>query len=852
MIALTISTMSGALVAALIFFVFWLSDRSSRWNLRWMICHICIGVAILANTLLREQSLESIRLVLYLSVSFAAVSLIAGVLEFIGRRISTAKLLSAGGIAFVLYWAGGQIDLNASGYVAVLVLGAIYTAGSVYLWRKGDVYSRIAAFFLLVRALNAFAFQYLQTHGALEFVLISSNVTILTSATGLLIATYADRARRSRELMAALVEAQKTEVAARRAGENRLRQIEAIATNLLGIVFQRVQKADGSVEFPFLAGKLLDVLPIDLREAARSHALFATLVDRVDRERYVAEVARCDREVTPFDIEFRVRDRGGETRWLHSVSTPHRMPNGDVVWDGVIVETSAAHRELEARLLSESKYRALFDDMPVGLIEASPGGHILIANRAWRRMFGLDDDVDLGTINTADLYVDPKQQRNFLDALRPGGEAVQFNTGFWRDGKEVQGEGYARLLADGAGMPQTIVGVIVDTTERQMLEDQLRQAQKMEAVGQLTGGVAHDFNNLLTVIMGSGELLHEALGDQPQLQQLADTLMHASQRGAELTRSLLAFSRKQALQPEVTDVNELVTRVEGLFRRTLGEHVEIALVRAERVGDVTVDRAQLEAALLNLAVNARDAMPNGGRLTIETANVDLDQDYARQNDDVTPGSYVMIAVSDTGEGMTREVMSRAFDPFFTTKEIGKGSGLGLSMVYGLIKQSHGHIKLYSELGEGTTVRLYLPHTAAADRHVGAAPEEVEFLGRDEMVLVVEDDDMVRSYVERLLARLNYRVLSAANGAAALELLRQDHSVDVLFTDVVMPGMMGPQLAAEARRLIPDLKVLYTSGFTEAGRTREELGNDELLSKPYQRHELAAKLRAVLDRPTSRP
>jgi len=391
-----------------------------------------------------------------------------------------------------------------------------------------------------------------------------------------------------------------------------------------------------------------------------------------------------------------------------------------------------------------------------------------------------------------------------------------------------------------------------DSLERQhhAIEDlnrKLRQSQKMEAIGQLTGGVAHDFNNLLTVILGNAELLVEKLGSQPELREYAETMMRATERGASLTRSLLAFARRQPLEPRATDVNQLLTKMQNLLDRTLGEQVECRFALAADPCSAMVDPAQLEIALLNLALNARDAMPAGGCLTVETAHVHLDALYAGQNEDMLPGDYVMVAVADNGSGMTAEVLAKVFDPFFTTKDVGKGTGLGLSMVYGFIKQTGGHIKIYSELGEGTIVKLYLPRSAAPQAEIGRVDGKLP-AGGGETVLAVEDDDLVRAHVARELKALGYQALTARNGEEALELLKSGSPVDLLFSDVVMPGgMSGPQLAEQAARLRPQLKVLYTSGYTENtvihhGRVDPGV---QLLNKPYRRQDLALKLRAVL-------
>jgi signal transduction histidine kinase len=383
------------------------------------------------------------------------------------------------------------------------------------------------------------------------------------------------------------------------------------------------------------------------------------------------------------------------------------------------------------------------------------------------------------------------------------------------------------------------------------LNERLRRSQRLEAVGQLTGGVAHDFNNLLTVVMGNAELLVELNTDNPTQRQLAEMIGTAAQRGAELTQRLLAFARKQALDPKVVDVNELVAGMDTLLRRSLGEHIEIELIRGAGLWPALVDPGQLENALLNLCLNARDAMPGGGRLTLETANARLDADYAAQQAEVTPGQYVMLAVSDTGEGIAPEHLQRVFEPFFTTKDKGKGTGLGLAMVYGFTKQSAGHVTVYSEPGDGTTVRLYLPRAVGAVAEAGPVEAGAPVVGGHETILVVEDDAAVRRYACTQLKASGYRVIEAADGPSALALLDTRDDVDLLFTDVVMPGgMNGRALADAACQRRPGLRVLYTSGYTENAivhHGRLDAGA-LLLSKPYRRQALDRAVRAALARP----
>jgi len=388
---------------------------------------------------------------------------------------------------------------------------------------------------------------------------------------------------------------------------------------------------------------------------------------------------------------------------------------------------------------------------------------------------------------------------------------------------------------------------------RQSSEAQLRQAQKMEAVGQLTGGVAHDFNNLLTVIVTNAELLHDHAKERdPAAAKLAARVLAAAQRGAALTQRLLAFSRRQVLQPKRLDLNQVIGSMNDLLRRTLGETVEVEMVLAAGLWPATADREQVESALLNLAVNARDAMPRGGKLTIETANVRFDDAYAAANVDVKPGQYVMLAVTDTGTGMAPEIAARAFEPFFTTKEQGKGTGLGLSMVYGFAKQSGGNVKIYSEPGQGTTIKFYLARAAdgAGAEPARPGPAESPRPARGEVVLVVEDDPGVRDTAVQILRGLGYAPIAAADGPAALAALDAAARVDLLFTDIVMPrGMSGRELAAEAQRRSPGLKVLYASGYTPNAIVHHGRLDDgvDLVQKPYTVNELARRIARILGR-----
>ena len=379
------------------------------------------------------------------------------------------------------------------------------------------------------------------------------------------------------------------------------------------------------------------------------------------------------------------------------------------------------------------------------------------------------------------------------------------------------------------------------------LNVRLRESQRLESVGQLTGGVAHDFNNLLTVILGNAEVLRERLVIDPKLASLADMVVDAAERGAQLTQRLLAFARKQPLEPQAVDVNQRVADMDAMLRRTLGEHIEIEFTRGAGLWPALVDPAQLDNALLNLCLNSRDAMPHGGRLTVETANAYLGHEYVQAHADVKSGQYVMLAVSDNGSGIAPQHLPRVFEPFFTTKEKGKGTGLGLAMIYGFAKQSGGHVSIYSEPGQGTTVKLYLPRAGHAQAQPKLTGVAVTPTGGNETVLLVEDDALVRRYAHDQLVALGYAVIEAHNGRQALQVLQERDGVDLLFTDVVMPGMTGKQLADQARLLRPQLRVLYTSGYTENAivhHGRLDPGV-HLLTKPYRREELARRVRDAM-------
>ncbi len=527
----------------------------------------------------------------------------------------------------------------------------------------------------------------------------------------------------------------------------------------------------------------------------------------------------------------------------------------------LLLETGALYTQLAGMYEAErrraagelsninARLKTLLDSSPLPIFSLDAAGRVATWNPAAQRIFGYAAADVIGQTFAAL----PENADNAFDAMHQrviAGERVQDLKMHWlgRGGQALEVVHSGAPVRD-AGERLGAVYISEDVTERMKLERQLVQAQKMEAVGQLTGGVAHDFNNILTVITGTIELLADGVADRPDLAAVTRLIDEAAERGAGLTRQLLAFARKQPLQPEETDINALMVEAARLLRPTLGEQIEIESMLEDDAWPALVDRSQLVTSIINLAINSRDAMPGGGKLTLETGNVMLDEAYAAQNSEVQPGPYVMVAVSDTGTGIAPELRDKVFEPFFTTKEVGKGTGLGLSMVYGFVKQSGGHVKIYSEEGCGTTIKLYLPRAVGeAQPAAEVAPAAPRSTGR-EIILVVEDDRMVREFVVAQVQSLGYTVAAAANAAEALAILDGGVAPDLLFTDVIMPGGVdGRELADQARRRRPALKVLFTSGYTQTAIVHHGRLDPGvlLLAKPYRRIDLARMIRTALD------
>jgi hypothetical protein len=545
------------------------------------------------------------------------------------------------------------------------------------------------------------------------------------------------------------------------------------------------------------------------------------------------------------------RRKDGALLWVAASISPIRDAAGTVTHFLAVQEDITERRRADTALrANEARLRRVMESNILGIAFWDASGTISEANDEYLRIVGYTrDDLARGGVNyktmtppefaPGDAKVHEQMARG--EACAPWEKEL-----IRKDGQRVP------ILVGVAALDDSHehgVAFVLDRTARRTLEQQLRQAQKMEAVGRLAGGVAHDFNNILTAITGYGDLLREDLSPgHPGLADVAE-IRKAADRAAGLTRQLLAFSRQQVLEPRVLDLNELVHNMEKMLRRLLGEDIELATALAPALGAVKADPGQLEQVIMNLGVNSRDAMPGGGKLTIETADVELDRTYATNHDPIEPGRYIMLAVTDTGTGMTEATKARLFEPFFTTKEKGKGTGLGLSTVYGIVKQSGGFIWVYSELGLGSTFKIYLPRVDEAAEATSAPATEPRPVEGTETVFVAEDEEGVRRIVREALERRGYTVIHAASGPEAVA-RAEAHAgpIHLLVTDVVMPGMGGRDLATHLAAARPGLRVLYMSGYTDDSALRRRIveGGSPYLQKPFSPDVLLRKVRAVLD------
>lgn len=593
-------------------------------------------------------------------------------------------------------------------------------------------------------------------------------------------------------------------------------------------------------------------------------------------------------------IDERFSDPQGQVRLFRSTKTPLRDGEGNVIGlAGISVDVTAERTAVAALKASEERFRTLSETAPAFIFMANEKGEVTYTNSAFQKFTGKSNEELLGvgwvrTVHRDDRSIPEKAWADAVANGTPFSAEYRFchhdGTSRWflvrathlrdasgqitqwigtcsdiqdaidaRQAVEALNEGLEAKVAERtAELNSALETLQLEVAEREKAEAQVRHMQKIESIGQLTGGIAHDFNNMLAVVLGSLEIAKRRMKTDPDRAMAGiENAEEGARRAAVLTSRLLAFSRQQPLAPEPVDANKLVSRMSELLRQTLGEQIEIETVLAGGLWKTHIDPPQLENAILNLCVNARDAMPEGGKLTIETHNCRLDEGYSASHPDVVAGQYVLVGVTDTGTGMSPEIIERAFDPFYTTKEVGKGTGLGLSQVHGFVKQSGGHITIYSEQDEGTTVKIYLPRYFGEADEIGPSMSSAQMpVAQDgEVVLVVEDETQVRQVSTELLRDLGYGVIEAVDGADALKKLADAGRVDLIFTDIVMPGMTGRVMADEAAKQRENIKVLYTTGYTRNAVVHNGKldPGTEFIAKPYSGAALAAKVRSVLDK-----
>lgn len=625
------------------------------------------------------------------------------------------------------------------------------------------------------------------------------------------------------------------------------RDLERMVSNVPGMMFRVLISPDGAAQYTCVSDacrELFGVLP----EQFQSGEL--TVHDLVHPEDYESfDSASAPMGATPQPWEWRGRCvlPTGELKVIQALFRPDREEKGGLMWDGLLYEvTLQVEAEREAAQLAH-----IVNSSGEAIISETLGGVITSWNSAAEKMYGYTAAEMIGQPIERLMPPDrPYEISNLRERIAHGESIPSYDTvRLTRDGSLLDVSVTLSPIRDSPGHITGIATIEHDIRPRKRLEDQLLQAQKLESVGRLAGGVAHDFNNLLTVILGNAALAQEEGSLPSPLEEYLRNITQAVEKAAALTQQLLAFARRQVIEPRCVNLNDVILSLDKMLRRLITESIELVMLPAEHLNTVKVDPSQFAQILVNLVVNARDAMPQGGKITIETYNTTLDEDYSRHHDGVTPGEYVVFTISDTGGGMDEAIRLHIFEPFFTTKEKGRGTGLGLSTVYGIVKQAGGHIWLYSEVGEGTTFKIYLPRTSAVPETLGEADVDVEPGGGSETILLVEDEPNVRAFALQALQRRGYTVLEAMNGEEALRLVSgREEEIALLITDVVMPRMSGKELADRLQGLHPGLKVLYVSGYTENTIVHHGVleAGIVFLSKPFTPSMLARRVRELLD------
>jgi len=659
---------------------------------------------------------------------------------------------------------------------------------------------------------------------------------------------------------ARLFEKVQNELTHRRRAEEALRRSEArlLATleNTPNVAIQWYDEA-GQVQYWNKASEILYGWTADEAVGKTLDALILTPEGAAEFLRILNSIKETGKPFGPYEASVHRRD--GSPGWVLSTTFGIPTDQGRTTFVCMDVDVTERRRGEAALRSSEEKYRSLVESSMDAILLLDTERRIVSVNQTFCQLFGYERDEIVGK-SVRNIHPSEESFRSFGEQAYPIVKRQGYFRGEWelarKDGSRVPVETVTSAIRTPEGSISGYVSMIRDITERRKaeqerasLQDQLRQAQKIEAIGRLAGGIAHDFNNLLTVIKGTCQVSLLDLHERDPLYGNLKEIERSADRAADLTRQLLAFGRKQIMEMQVLDLNDIVRGLDSMLHRLLGEDIDLVTILPEGIGRVKVDPGQIEQVIINLAVNSRDAMPRGGKLTIETADVELDGAYARRHMGVQPGRHVMLSVSDTGVGMSAEVKDRLFEPFFTTKEMGKGTGLGLSTVYGILKQSGGNIWVYSEPGQGTTFKIYLPRV---DEPLAEKREEIigDIPRGEETILVVEDEETVRKLAMRLLKGQGYKVLEAPDGGKAFLLCEKyKERIDLVLTDVVMPGMSGRELVERLTHIHPEMKVIYMSGYTDNAIVHHGVlyQGIDFLQKPFTLDVLARKVREVLDR-----
>ncbi len=642
--------------------------------------------------------------------------------------------------------------------------------------------------------------------------------------------------------------------------ENAFREItekyRRFQSNIPGMVYLFIAHPDGSYSFPYVNAASRQLFDLEPDAIMRDGALLTGLIHPDDKARHEESLRRSAATLHPLREELRCVI-GGDVRWYECISRPEPQINGDILWDGIMLEITERKRAEEALRESEAKYRRLHETMTDAFVRIGMTGNIQEANRAYQALLGYTEE-ELLKRTYGDLTPEKwhaLESNVVAEQVLVNGHSQVYEKEYRRkDGTVFPVELRTFLLRDDAGQPVGMWAIVRDITERKhaeedraRLESQLIQAQKMESVGRLAGGVAHDFNNMLSVILGYAELIKAKLPEGGPLLKDVLAIEKAANHSRDITRQLLAFSRKQIIAPRVINLNDLIASSRNTLSRLIGEDIDLRFCPGKNLWRINFDPAQVEQILINLAVNARDAMPDGGKLTIETENCRLDAAYCLKHLGFKPGQYVFLGVSDDGMGMDKEIQSHLFEPFFTTKEVGKGTGLGLATVYGMVKQNGGFIICYSEPGRGTTFKIYIPRVNEEDETTEEPTETPVAYGAGR-ILLVEDDEMVREITKDILEEIGYTVLTVDTPQEAVALCEnRETPVDLLLTDVVMPEMSGKELGNRISAIRPGIKVLFMSGYTSdviAHRGVLEKGV-HFIQKPFRVNDLARKIHELI-------